>query len=215
MIVAAINASPRTGHNTASLVREAANGARKLGAEVRYFDLYRQDRFTGCVSCFGCKLVPNEGRCICRDGLTPILDAIRDSDAIILGTPNYLGQPSAGFRALYERIVFQNLTYQKERPRYRPAETPVLFIMISNMQAERYEQEPLAGMIRSCQQGLSENIGPTEVFICGHTLQVRDYSRFHWTAFDAEAKKAAYEQYFPEDLRRVRDLTSTLIHSLQ
>ena len=67
MIVTAVNASPRTGHNTAALVREATNSARELGAEVRYFDLYRQDRFTGCVSCFGYKPVPNEERCICRD----------------------------------------------------------------------------------------------------------------------------------------------------
>ena len=30
-----------------------------------------------------------------RDGLTPVLDAIRDSDGVIIGSPNYLGELSA------------------------------------------------------------------------------------------------------------------------
>ena len=46
-------------------------------------------------------------------GLYPILHTIREADGVIIGTPNYLSQPSAGFRTLYERPVFQNITYQK------------------------------------------------------------------------------------------------------
>ena len=49
-----INASPRTGWNTAALVREAAKGAEAEGADVKVFDLYKLDKFTGCISCFGC-----------------------------------------------------------------------------------------------------------------------------------------------------------------
>ena len=103
--IVAINCSPRTGWNTATLVREAARGAEDQGAEVRVIDLYALEKFTGCVSCFGCKLPQSLGRCICRDGLAPVLEEIRNADGLILGTPNYLGDVSAGFRALYE-IVF-------------------------------------------------------------------------------------------------------------
>ena len=39
--IVAINCSPRTTWNTATLVREAAKGAQEQGAEIEVFDLYR------------------------------------------------------------------------------------------------------------------------------------------------------------------------------
>ena len=84
--IVAINCSPRTGWNTATLVREAAQGAEDQGAEVRVIDLYALEKFTGCVSCFGCKLPQSLGRCICRDGLAPVLEEIRNADGLIPGT---------------------------------------------------------------------------------------------------------------------------------
>ena len=104
--IIAINASPRTTWNTASLVREAAKGAESEGAQVKVFDLYKLEKFTGCISCFGCKLPDHLGVCVCRDGLTEVLDEIRHADGLIIGTPNYLGDVSAAFRSLYERLIF-------------------------------------------------------------------------------------------------------------
>ena len=104
--IVAINCSPRTTWNTATLVREAAKGAVEQGAEVEVFDLYKLETFTGCVSCFGCKLPQSLGKCICKDGLTPVLEAIRNADGLIIGSPNYLGDVTSGFRALYERLIF-------------------------------------------------------------------------------------------------------------
>lgn len=43
---------------------------------MRRFDLFRLENYTGCISCFGCKREKFKGHCICRDGLTPVLDAI-------------------------------------------------------------------------------------------------------------------------------------------
>lgn len=140
MKVAAINTSPRNNWNTAQLVKEAAKGVESLGAEVQYFDLYRQEKFTGCISCFGCKREPNEGWCVYKDGIHEILQAIKQADAVIIGTPNYLGQPSAGFHALYERLVFQNLTYRKDKWSYHEAVTPTLFILTSNAPEEAYQE---------------------------------------------------------------------------
>ena len=53
--VVAINASPRRVWNTASLVRAAAYGASEAGCEVSVYDLYTIGKYSGCVSCFGCK----------------------------------------------------------------------------------------------------------------------------------------------------------------
>ena len=116
--IIAVNAGPRKGWNTDTLITEAAKGAESKGATVEKFDLFRLERYTGCISCFGCKREQNKGHCVCRDGLTQVLDAIRESDGLIIGSPNYLSEMTASFRALYERLVFQNLTYNREAPRW-------------------------------------------------------------------------------------------------
>ena len=138
--IVAINCSPRSAWNTATLVREAARGAEKQGAEVELLDLYKLEKFTGCVSCFGCKLPENLGKCICRDGLAPVLEAIQNADGLIIGSPNYLGDMTAGFRALYERLIFQSLTYKTEFRSYNEKQIPVMLIMTSNAPEDFYAQ---------------------------------------------------------------------------
>ncbi len=102
------------GWNTDALITETVKGAESSGATVEKFDLFRLEKYTGCISCFGCKREQNKGHCVCRDGLTEVLDAIRESDGLIIGSPNYLGEMTASFRALYERLVSQNLTYNRD-----------------------------------------------------------------------------------------------------
>lgn len=75
--IVAINASPRKGWNTDIIVTEAAKGAESTGAHIEKRDLYKMEKFTGCISCFGCKREKNLGRCIYKDGLAPVLEGIR------------------------------------------------------------------------------------------------------------------------------------------
>lgn len=198
MKIVAVNASPRRKWNTATLVQEAADGAASVGAEVIHFDLYDLERYTGCVSCFGCKRDGNKGVCIHRDGLAPVLDAIRDADGLIIGTPNYLGEVSASFRAMYERLIFQYITYNREAFSCNPRRIPVLMIMTSNASEEMYHQMGYDQVLSRYRQTLDSFIGPTEVMVYGDTLQVQDYSPFDWNMFDPEAKIARHENVFPE-----------------
>ena len=200
--IVAINCSPRTAWNTATLVREAAKGADAQGAEVRVIDLYRLEKFTGCVSCFGCKLPENLGKCICKDGLTPVLEEIRNADGLIIGTPNYLGDVTAGFRTLYERLIFQSLTYKTEIKNYNQRKIPVLMIMTSNASEDLYAQIGYDQMLQRYQGSLSTFVGPTRLLISSDTLQVKDYSRYSWTMFDPEHKKERHEKVFPEDKKK-------------
>ena len=197
--IVAINCSPRTAWNTATLLREAAKGAEAQGAEVEIIDLYKLEKFTGCVSCFGCKLPDNLGKCICKDGLTPVLEAIRNADGLIIGTPNYLSDVTAGFRALYERLVFQSLTYKTEVRSYNQKQVPVLMIMTSNASEAFYPQIGYDEMLKRYQGSLGTFVGPTKILISSDTLQVKDYSRYNWTMFDPEHKKERHEKVFPED----------------
>lgn len=206
--IVVVNGSPRKGWNTDTLVSEAAKGAESAGAEIVKFDLFRLEKYTGCISCFGCKREKNKGTCICRDGLKPVLDAIRESDGLILGSPNYLSELSASFRALYERLIFQNLTYNKETPCCNSHMIPVLFIMTSNAPDTLYTD-----LVKNYQQTLNRFVGPTKVYICGNTLQLKDYSKLDWpwTMFDPEAKKLRHETVFPEECKKVFEMGAALV----
>ncbi|MBR0521361.1 MAG: flavodoxin family protein [Spirochaetales bacterium] len=205
--IVAVNAGPRTGWNTDTLISEASKGAVSAGAEVERFNLFRLERYTGCISCFGCKRERFKGHCICKDALTPVLDAIREADGLIIGSPNYLGNLTASFRALYERLIFQNLTYNVERPCCNERPIPVLLIMTSNAPDTMYES-----LLGGYQQTLNRFVGPTEVLVSGDTLQLKDYGKtdWKWSLFDPEAKMRRHETVFPEEMRKAFELGRSL-----
>lgn len=205
--IVAVNAGPRKGWNTDVLISEAVRGAETTGAAVERFDLFRLEKYTGCISCFGCKKEKNKGHCVCRDGLTPVLDAIREADGLIIGSPNYLSNLTASFRALYERLIFQNLTYNAETPCCNAHPVPVLLIMTSNAPDTAY-----TGLIDSYQKTLSAFTGPTEVLVSGDTLQLKDYSKtdWPWSYFNPEAKKLRHETVFPEEMKKAFEMGKAL-----
>ena len=207
-IIVVVNAGPRKGWNTDTLLTEAAKGAESAGAEIIRFDLFRLEKYTGCISCFGCKREKNKGHCICRDGLTPVLDAIREADGLIIGSPNYLSGLTASFRALYERLIFQNLTYNREKPCCNERPIPVLLIMTSNAPDTMY-----TGLMENYRKTFTGFVGPTEVLISGNTLQLKDYSKtdWPWTLFDPEAKKQRRETVFHEECRAAFERGTALL----
>ena len=208
--IIAVNAGPRMGWNTETLITEASKGAESAGAKVERFDLFRLEKYTGCISCFGCKKEKFKGHCVCRDGLTPVLDAIRESDGLIIGSPNYLSEMTASFRALYERLIFQNLTYNTKTPCCNERQIPVLLIMTSNAPDYGYR-----GLLLNYQQTLSRFVGPTEVFVSGDTLQLKDYGKtdWEWSMLDPESKQRRHETVFPKECRRVCEMGAKLVQN--
>ncbi len=206
--IIAVNAGPRTGWNTETLISEASKGAVSAGAEVERFNLFKIEKYTGCISCFGCKKERFKGHCICKDGLTPVLDAIREADGLIIGSPNYLGNLTASFRALYERLIFQNLTYNVQSPCCNEHPIPVLLIMTSNAPDTMY-----GNLMAGYQQTLNRFVGPTVVLVSGDTLQLRDYSKtdWEWTMFDPQAKMRRHETVFPEEMKKAYEMGAALI----
>ena len=194
--IVAVNCGPRKGWNTDSLISEAIRGAQSMGADVIRFDLYKLEKYSGCLSCFGCKREKYKGRCIQRDGLTPVLDTIRHADALIIASPNYLSELTAAFRAMYERLIFQNLTYNKDNPCCNSHMIPVLLIMTSNAPDNTYNQ-----LLEGYQKTFEPFIGPTEVFVCGDTMQINDYSKtdWEWSIFNPDEKLIRHKTIFPEE----------------
>lgn len=205
--IIAVNAGPRMGWNTETLIAEASKGAQAAGAEVKRYDLFRLERYTGCISCFGCKKERFKGHCICRDGLTPVLDDIRTADGLIIGSPNYLGELTASFRALYERLIFQNLTYSMDPMCCNENMIPVLLIMTSNAPDYGYQ-----ALLQNYQQTMSRFVGPTRVLVSGDTQQLKDYSKTDWPwYFNAEAKYRRHETVFPMECRKAYEMGLELV----
>jgi len=205
--IVAVNAGPRKGWNTDTLISQALKGAESTGTDVERFDLFQLEKYTGCISCFGCKKEKYKGHCICNDGLTPVLNAIRAADGLIIGSPNYLGEMTASFRALYERLVFQNLTYNRESPCCNERPIPVLLIMTSNAPDTAYTE-----LLQNYKNTLSHFVGPTEIFVSGDTLQLKDYSKtdWPWSIFKPEAKHHRHETVFPIECSRVYEMGKEL-----
>lgn len=211
MKVVAINASPRKGWNTELLVREAAKGAAENGAEIEYVDLYRLDKFSGCVSCFGCKREPNKGKCICKDGLTETLEHIRNADALIVGSPVYFGDLSSGFRAFFERVAFQYITYNTEKS-IDHRKIPVLLLASGNIKEENVPLRGFDRMLESYKNSFSTFIGPTEYLYVGDTLQVKDYSLYDWNYYVPEEKARSRAEKFPKDLQHAFEAGKALLN---
>lgn len=101
MKVMAFNGSPRKGGNTQALLEAVLKGAASKGAETRLVNL-RELNVKGCMGCDACK---NElGKCFQKDDLSPLLQEMKDCDAIVLGTPVYWFHVASQFKALVDRF---------------------------------------------------------------------------------------------------------------
>jgi len=209
--IIAINCSPRSNGNTAQLINEAALGAKIENAQVKVIDLYKLEKFTGCISCFGCKLPANLGKCVCKDGLTEVLEEIRTADGVIIGSPNYLGDLSAGFRALYERLIFQYISYKKENPNYSERKIPVLLIMTSNADEDFYDKIGYTAMLEKYKENFENFVGPVKVMTSGRTKQVNDYGRYNWTMFNPEEVLKRHETVWPMEKAKAYALGAKMV----
>lgn len=100
MSIVAIISSPEKG-NTEALVNAAIEGAKENGQDVKTFYINKMTNRRGCQACMGCK---KAGKCVVKDDITPVLDAVRDADGIILSTPVYFGQVCGQFKLVEDRF---------------------------------------------------------------------------------------------------------------
>ena len=70
-----------------------------------------------------------------------------------------------------------------------------------------------ADLVEGYKQTLSRFVGPTRTFICGNTLQLRDYSKtdWEWTMFNPEDKQRRHEEVFPQECAAVHELGAALV----
>jgi multimeric flavodoxin WrbA len=212
----AINGSPRKGWNTHILVEEALRGAAGRGSETELVNLYDLN-FKGCISCFECKRRGGKslGRCAAKDDLTPVLNRIHECDALIIGSPIYIGEVTAAVRGLIERLTFQYITYgNKDRATFFTRRIPMLLIYTMNVSEDVMKSVGYAEKFKFYEDRFSALLGPAKTLVCTETWQTTDYSKYEMTMFDGDARKKRREEVFPQDKRKAFDLGAGLVTGL-
>ena len=195
-----LNGSPRKNWNTALMLKEAQKGAESVGAETEYIDLFDLT-YTGCRSCMACKRKGGE-RCHCfwKDDLSPVIDRIFDADALIIGSPIYLGDITSQVHGLIERLHFCALSYDNYS-NYFTGRVDVGIILTMNAPKTFYNLA-YRKKAKEVAQSFKALNGSVEVYACCDTLQVTDYSKYNMASFNEEHKKEMRAKQFPQDLEK-------------
>jgi len=212
MKVIAINGSPRKKWNTTTLLEKALEGAAFEGAETELIHLYDLN-FKGCTSCFACKLKDGKsyGKCAMNDELTPVLAKLKDADAVILGSPIYLGNSTGEMRSFMERFIFPYLVYSANPMSLYPKNIPVGYIYTMNIKEEYFDLFGLHKVIELNQGVATRIFGYSESLYCTDTYQFDDYSKYVSDRYDPAEKAKRRAEVFPLDCEKAFEMGKKFI----
>ena len=207
----AINGSPRKQWNTAMLLNKALEGAASKGAEIELIHLYDL-HYTGCTSCFSCKLKGGKsyGKCAAKDELTPVLERIAASDALILGSPIYFGQVTGMMRSFLERLLFQYIVYDADRSVLFSKRIPTGFVYTMNAPEERLRGS-MEQQLQGTQRTLERVFGSCEALYSTDTYQFDDYSKYESSSFNEQEKAKRRREIFPLDCQKAFDMGANFV----
>ncbi|MDR1378371.1 MAG: flavodoxin family protein [Synergistaceae bacterium] len=207
MKVIAINGSPRKQWNTATLLQHAIDGAKSKGANTEIAHLYDLN-YKGCVSCFACKTKggASRGRCVVNDDLRPLFDKIEVADALILGSPIYIGAVTGEMRSFLERLVFQYLEYNTEHSSLFKGKLSTGWILTMNVPQEALDPAGYTTTFKAMESLMARVFGHCESLLATDTLQFNDYSQYETPMFDENKKRLRRKTIFPEDCRKAFEL---------
>ena len=101
-----INGSPRQKGNTSIALTEFAKQLEKLGIESEIVWI-GNNPVRGCIACNTCK--NNPGACVFDDDVCNGISAkMNSSDALIVGSPVYWGQPNGAVLSIIQRAFYSN-----------------------------------------------------------------------------------------------------------
>lgn len=101
MNIVCLLGSPRARSNSSTIAGRFADTAGKLGAEVKTYTL-NDLKFRGCQACMACK--KKSDKCVLKDDLAKVLEAIRGCDVLLLASPVYYGNVSSQLKACIDRL---------------------------------------------------------------------------------------------------------------
>jgi len=207
MKVIAFNGSPRKNWNTAMLLEKAIEGAKSQGAETELIHLYDLN-YKGCISCFACKIKDGKsyGKCAVKDDLAQLFKKIEEADAVVFGSPIYLGNATGEMRSLLERLVFQYLTYTDPPGSLFPKQVKTGFIYTMGAPEEIMNQLGYNHCMNLISTFLIRIFGHSETLCSFDTMQFKDYSRYVAPRFDPLKKAKRRNEVFPLDCQKAFEM---------
>jgi multimeric flavodoxin WrbA len=100
MKIVSVLGSPCENGNSSTIAKRFCDTAEKLGAEVKTFVLNNLE-YRGCQGCMACK--SKLERCALEDDLTEVLEAIRETDVLVLASPVYYWDVSGQTKCFLDR----------------------------------------------------------------------------------------------------------------
>lgn len=102
MKVIAFNGSARKDGNTAILLNSVMDEMKTSGIETELYQLSGKP-IQGCIACMKCFENKNKRCAVEKDIINECIEKMLEADGILLGSPTYFADVSAGMKALIER----------------------------------------------------------------------------------------------------------------
>ncbi|MFR7417666.1 flavodoxin family protein [uncultured Megasphaera sp.] len=105
MKITILMSSPRKNGNTKQCLDPFCDELKNLGHEYQIFWLYDY-QIDPCYACRGCQQDWEHFACVRRDDLSPIADAVLESDLIVMATPIYSWYCPGPLKNVLDRFVY-------------------------------------------------------------------------------------------------------------
>lgn len=131
MKIISLLGSPRNRGNSSTIAERFCTTSQQLGAEVQTFAL-NDLNFRGCQGCMACKTKLD--RCALKDDLTEVLEAVRETDILVLASPVYYWDVSAQMKAFLDRtfsFLVPDFITAPRKSRLEPGKK-LVFILVQN-----------------------------------------------------------------------------------
>lgn len=114
MKVLLLNGSPRGKGNTYIALSEVAKALQANDVDTEIVSIGTK-AVQGCIACNKCK--GELGRCVFKDDLyNTVLEKIRDTDGIVVGSPVYYAGPNGSLCALLDRLFYSASHLLQHKP---------------------------------------------------------------------------------------------------
>lgn len=202
----AINGSPRKGWNTDTMLRHFLDGAASVSKDLETETVHLYDlNYKGCISCFACQRNNDAtyGQCQVRDDIYQLLRDVPQADGIVFGSPIYFHDLSAGLRAFLERLIYQYISFDKNRDSSNaPKQVHTAMIYTMNVTENAMRYSGYDHIVGAAEEYLYSTFRTRPERICAHyTYQFTDYAQYRAGYWDEEQKAAHRRDQFPEDCR--------------
>ena len=154
--------------------------------------------------------------CAMQDDLTTVLEKVQKSDVLLLGSPIYFGNVTVAIRALLERLLFSNLSYNEGHRSVFQGKLSTGFIYPMNVPEEFVKRVNYEENVFNHYKNLLQLMNGTSEFITAtDTYQFDDYSKYEASMFDVKHKAEVKEKQFPIDCQKACEMGERLVKNMR